>query len=125
VFLFRLSISNISLNEEHELELIFRPMIVCQHLNLKVCNDFRYSHITIDTSKFNKNNNADLEFSISKIKNKDVESRRIDNLNDGSLEIQFNILFFIDHITHLLIIQFSFRIFVFNCLSISVWYRRI
>jgi len=42
-----------------------------------------------------KNNNADLEFSICEIKNKDVEYREIDNHDDRSLGILINILFLI------------------------------
>jgi len=76
-----------------------------------VYNDFRYSHIPIDAFKFTKNNKADLEFSICEIKNEDVEYREIDNHDDRSLGILLNILFFIDHITYISIIQFSLNYF--------------
>ena len=64
-------------------------------------------HIPIDAFECTKNNNADSEFSICEIKNMDVEYREIDGHDDRNLGIQFDILFFIDHITYKSIIQFS------------------
>ena len=71
------------MNEVNELKFISWSITV-YHLNIKVHNDFKYSHIPIDTFKCIKNKNADLEFPISQLKNMDVESREIDNLNDRS-----------------------------------------
>jgi len=75
--------------------------------NIKVYNEFGYSHIPIDAFECTKNNNTDSEFSICEIKNKDAEYREIDSHDDRNLGIQFDILFFIYHITYKSVIQFS------------------